>query len=221
MLFARTVIASVLTWMKLPAGASRPDKAELSNTPILPRRSRLFTAGVLTAGVVMLLLPMGRQAMTMVRDSWSGFQPSASERGELDKLATRAEEQEDAATLAFVALRLDDPARYAVLAGWLALQAVLDWSRFLLLEIFPSRFGSRRTPWRRSLCWVADYAPAVFLAASVVFLVSFIPYAHAFSGSFSWSNGFRNEDLIGDALSGLTAVPQFLAWQAALICLRS
>jgi hypothetical protein len=58
--------------------------------------------------------------MTTVRDSWSASwgeaRLSASDQRALDKLAARAEKENDAATLAFVALRTEDPARYAALA---------------------------------------------------------------------------------------------------------
>lgn len=462
MLFARSVVASASTWLKLPAGASLPGKAEPSGTPVLPRRSRLFTAGALVAAVFVLLLPLGRQARTMVGDSWNEFRLSASERRELDKLAARAEKENDAATLAFVALRVDDPGRYSALADravslnpdlvwiygaghnhwarltapeqqgleslrvsdpdnavpvllaadavaqrsldeedkhrsravnrevllasnsdWMALMetafikprydsyeqrhaqlisrvwnrerylspsvvieglwaraipnllnqrvfsniqireaekaaAAGDWNKaerllgevesfgervaaanstkiekliglaierdanharvklytgagqtaeaqkaglliqqiddamaalrpsqgreqtfrrwgillqwvgglaaisgfaalvaILLLELLPARLGSRK--WRRALCRTADYAPATFLGASAVFLLSFLPYAHVFAQYFSWSNGIQNEELISDALMGLGAVPQYVLEPVRLV----
>jgi len=116
MLFARSLVAGFWAWLKLPAGAPHPTHREPSDRPVLPRRSRLFTFSMLTAGAIVLLLPLGRQAMTMVRDSWNEFRLSASEQRELAQLAQRAEKTNDAPALAFVALRIDDPARYAALA---------------------------------------------------------------------------------------------------------
>ena len=141
MLFARSVIASAWTWLKLPAGASFPGKARPSETPVLPRRSRLFTAGALIAAAVALSSPLGRQAVTTVRDSWSSFwsesRLSASDQRALNKLGARAEKENDAATLAFVALRVDDPARYAALAD----RAVSLNPQFVWI------YGATRTYW--------------------------------------------------------------------------
>jgi hypothetical protein len=461
MLFARSVIASAWTWLKLPAGASLPGKT--TDSPLLPRRSRLFTAAALIAAAVVLSLPLGRQAMTTVRDSWGWFwnedRLSASTQRALNKLAARAEKENDAATLAFVALRTDDPARYAALAdraialnpdfvwiygathvglwplglppqrqrlerlhasdpdnaapvllaadavaqrakdqkkpstskdeeallasdpNWMALMeqaltaprydsylerhyqlagsvwkrerylppsvvigglwneaipnllnlrtfsniqareaekaaAAGDWNKaerllgeldslserivaanstiieklvasaigrianqervklytsagrtadaqkaglrlqqidatvatlrphdgnygrersyrrwgillqgsaglalisafaglaaILFLELLPARFGNRKTLWRKTVCRAADYAPATFLVASATFLLSFLPYAHAFSEFFALGNGVRNEELISDTLYGLMAVPGYV-----------
>jgi hypothetical protein len=457
MLFARSVVTSVWSWLKLPAGTLPSGKTDPSGGPVLPRRSRLSTVCVLAAGIVLLSLPLGRQAMMMVRDSWSDseFRLSAPERWELDNLAARAAKENDVATLAFVALRADDPERCEALADravslnpdfvwlyaarnwpkgtpmlqqhmarlrasdpdnavplllaadaeaqrvedkqqprtyedqltllasdyeWMNLMAqastaprydsylqrhseltfslwsrerylspslalirlstqhipnllnirtfskiqireaekaaaVGDWNEadrmlsevdlfaervvsanstkiekliawalardanqervklyaaagraadtkkaelrihqideiinvaarkphdgryqafrrwgillqgfgvvaamagcagfvaVLLLEFLQANRSRRRTQWRRLLPWLADYAPAVFLLASSGFLMSFLPYAHAISSSFAWSNGLRNEDLISDALLGVIAVPRFL-----------
>ena len=100
MVFARSVIASAWTWLHLPAGASMPGRTGPSDSPVLPRRSRLFTAGALVAAGVVLSLPLGRQAMTPVRDSWSWFwsedRLSALAQPVLNKLAARAEKENDA-----------------------------------------------------------------------------------------------------------------------------
>ena len=442
--------------MKLPSGSGKTGPL----APLLPRRSRLFTAGALLAAALILSLPLGRQAVTTVRDSWTWFwsdtRQEASIQRTLNKLAVRAEKENDAATLAFVALRTDDPARYAALAdrvvsqnpdfvwlygaarplgtqpqqqrlerlhasdpdnavpvllaadavaqsaedqkkpattkdreallasdlNWIALMdqafraprydsylqrhfqlaggvwkrerylppsvvieelwtgvipnlmnlrmfsdiqtseagkaaAAGDWNKaerllsevdsfgerveaanstiieklialaisrianqervklytnagctadaqkaelrlqqidgtvatlrpnrdggygreqtyrrwgillqgsagltlisgfaglvaIFFLELLPATFGNRKTLWRRTLCRTADYAPATLLVASGTFILSFLPYAHAFSEFFSLGNGLRNEKLISDTLSGLTAIPQFV-----------
>ena len=460
MLFARSGIASAWTWLQLPAGASLPGRTGPSDSPVLPRRSRLFAAGALIAAAVLLSLPLGREAMITVRDSWSwSWGEGRLEQRPLNKLAARAEKENDAATLAFVALRTDDPARYAAVAdravslnpafvwiygttrinwplgtpqqqqhlerlhasdpdnavpvllaadaeaqraedqkkqstieeeeallasdpNWMALMeqaftaprydrymqhryqlagsvwkrerylppsvvieglwagaipnlmnlrtfsniqmrdaekaaAAGDWNEaerllgevdsfgerivaakstliegligiaierianqervklytgagrtadaqkagsrlqqiddtvatlrpghdrgygreqtyrrwgillqgsaglalisgfaslalMIFLELLPARFGNHKTLWRKILCRVADYAPATFLVASGTFLLSFLPYAHAFSECFSPSNGFRNEELISDVFGGLMAVPSYV-----------
>jgi len=63
----------------------------------------------------------------------------------------------------------------AVLAGLAALAGVL------LLEMWPGRRRNAQTRWRRALCWMADYAPATLLVAIGAFLMSFLPFQHAFA----------------------------------------
>lgn len=117
MLFTRSMMSSVLAWLKLPAGASLPGSAAGSMDPsTLPRRSRLLTAVVLLAVAVVFLSPMGREATTTVRAGWSDLQQSPSDRRALETLAARAEQENDAETLAFVALNIDDPKRSATVA---------------------------------------------------------------------------------------------------------
>jgi hypothetical protein len=118
MLFARSVVASVLAWLKLPAGTPLPRNAGGGpvDPSILSRRSRLLTACVLIAAAVVVLSPEGREAIATVRASWGDFQQSPSDRRTLEKLAARGEKDNDAATLAFVALNVDDPERFTTLA---------------------------------------------------------------------------------------------------------
>jgi hypothetical protein len=92
-------------------------------------------------------------------------------------------------------------------AGLALISAFAGLAAILFLELLPARFGNRKTLWRRTLCRAADYAPATFLVASSAFLLSFLPYAHAFSEFFLLSNGVRNEELISDTFWGLLAVP--------------
>jgi hypothetical protein len=118
MLFVRSVASRAFAWLKLPAGASLPrGTGEGSLDPSThPRRSRLVTAGVLIAAAVMFLSPEGREAITTARANWGDVQQSPSDRQTLEKLAVRAEKDNDAATLAFVALSVDDSGRFTALA---------------------------------------------------------------------------------------------------------
>jgi hypothetical protein len=117
MLLARSIAQSILSWLKLPSGASLAGVASGGPTSdSLPKRSRLFTLGVFAMTVVLLLLPQSREAIRTVHGSGNAYQTSSSDRRTLDKLAARAEKQNDAATLAFVALSVDNPERFATLA---------------------------------------------------------------------------------------------------------
>lgn len=105
MFFARSVLSSTWAWLKLPAGSSLPGSgAGGAGGPLMPKRSRLFTAAVLVAAVVLLLLPEGREALQTVSASWLQYEMTRSDQRALDKLAARAEAEKDAGTLAFVAL---------------------------------------------------------------------------------------------------------------------
>ena len=126
MFFARAVLSGAWTWLKLPAGGSLPGGAE--GPSMLPKRSRVFTAGILVVAVLLLFLPEGREAMRTVRASWQGFQQSNSDVRTLDELAARAEKEKDASTLAFVALGTSDPKKSAALAERaVALDPELTW----------------------------------------------------------------------------------------------
>jgi hypothetical protein len=110
MLFSRASASHFLAWLKLPAGShlSGNPLPLGSNPPILPKRSRLFTAAVLIATAAVLFLPQSRVAVSTVRATWQGYQLWDSDQHTLEKLAARAEKEKDARTLAFVALTLSD-----------------------------------------------------------------------------------------------------------------
>ena len=75
----------------------------------------MFTVAILATAALLLFLPLGREAIRTARASWQGFQESASDQRTLEELAARAEKEEDAGTLAFVALSTTDPKRAAAL----------------------------------------------------------------------------------------------------------
>jgi hypothetical protein len=110
MLFSRASVSHFLAWLKLPAGSRLSgDSSPLGGgAPILPKRSRLFTAAILLATAVILFLPQSRIAMSTVRATWQGFQFGDGDRRTLEKLAARAEREKDARALAFVALTFPD-----------------------------------------------------------------------------------------------------------------
>jgi hypothetical protein len=112
MLFTRSVLSSVWTWMNLPAGSILSGGANGPDGPsLLPKHSRLFTAMILAAAAMLLILPEGREAIRTVRAGWQNFQQTGSDVRKLEKLASRAEREKDAGTLAFVALSTEDPKR--------------------------------------------------------------------------------------------------------------
>ncbi len=117
MLFTRSVLSSAWKWVKLPAGSSLSGGANGPDGPsLLPKRSRLFTAVILAAAAMLLILPEGREAIRTVASSWRGNELSGSDVRMLDNLAARAEKENDPGTLAFVALSTSDRAHGADLA---------------------------------------------------------------------------------------------------------
>ena len=130
MLFSRALASAVLAWLTLPAG-SRLSSAPLSpetGTLILPRRSRLFTAAILLATILLLFLPESREALSTVLASWNGYRGSASDLRALQKITARAEKEKDARTLAFVSLVAPDQEGAAGLADHaVALDPGLTW----------------------------------------------------------------------------------------------
>jgi hypothetical protein len=128
MFFLRSVISSAWSWMRLPAGGSLPGGVPSQGQTIFPKHSRLTTAAILVVAAVVLFLPQSREAIAAVRSSWWSFGESSFDRFELDRLERRAEKQNDAATLAFVALRSDNPQKFLTLADHaVALDPRLVW----------------------------------------------------------------------------------------------
>ncbi len=143
MLFSRASAAHFLAWLKLPAGShlSKDPLIPGTNPPILPKRSRLFTAVLLAATVAVLFLPQSRIAISTVRATWQRFQLRDSDRRTLETLAARGEREKDARTLAFVALTFPDSDQGVHLSEKaVALDPSFTWiyaSRFYGLEDDP------------------------------------------------------------------------------------
>ena len=166
MLFSRASASHFLTWLKLPTG-SRLSTASLplvGDSPILPKRSRLFTAAILVTTAAVLFLPYSQEAVSTVRATWLGYAPWDIDRGTLERLGARAEKENDAHTLAFVALTL----RESDVGTRLANKAVsLDPS---LTWIYASRFyRPEEVPQPESLARLHDFDPSnayIYLTAA-------------------------------------------------------
>ncbi len=92
----------------------------------------------------------------------------------------------------------------ALLAGLEALASVL------LLEMWPGRMRNAQTRWRRALCWMADYAPATLLVAIGAFLMSFLPFQHAFAEYRASSYMLLNDERLMGAMWGLMEIPEYV-----------
>ena len=92
----------------------------------------------------------------------------------------------------------------AVLAGLAALASVL------LLEMWPGRMRNAQTRWRRALCWMTDYAPATLLVAIGAFLMSFLPFQHAFAEYRASSYMLLNDERLMGAMWGLMEIPEYV-----------
>jgi len=130
MLFSRASASHFLAWLKLPVGSLLSPTSLLpgSSSPILPKRSRLFTAAILLSTAVVLFLPQSREAISTVRASWNGYLGYDSDLRGLQNLAARAERENDARTLAFVSLVLAHSERATTFANHaVALGPALVW----------------------------------------------------------------------------------------------
>jgi len=118
LVFLRAVITHFWQWLRLPAGAGFASRTGMSagSGPQFPKHSRLATALLLLGGAALLCLPMGRQAVSTIRASWCGFHPSTADQRELEKIVAKAEKEQDARELAFIALIHPDADRALAIA---------------------------------------------------------------------------------------------------------
>jgi hypothetical protein len=91
-----------------------------------------------------------------------------------------------------------------------AIAGLAGLAAILLLELWPSRIRNAKTIWRRTLCWIADYAPATFLVAGAAFLMSFLPFHHAFSEYRVSSYGLASHERLMEALGDLNRIPDYV-----------
>ena len=103
MLFARAAVSSFVGWLKRPAGSPLASLPSGTVAPILPKRSRLFTLAILAVSAALLLLPQGRQAISTMRATWTGYAVSSADQRTVAQLASQAEKEKDARTIAFAA----------------------------------------------------------------------------------------------------------------------
>jgi hypothetical protein len=90
----------------------------------------------------------------------------------------------------------------AAIAGIAALAAIL------LLELWPRKI--RKPILRRAACWTVDSAPAMLLAASGGFLVSFLPFQRAFAEYRAANDVLSGHERFIEALSGLGQIPYYM-----------
>ena len=135
-LFLRSHLSHWLRLLKLPPGrTTAPLRAASSSSgPIFPRHSRLLTALVLLAFVVICFLPSTQTAISVVGSSWNDFEATRRDSRVIDKLAAQADQQKDARLLAFAAIAHPDPERASLLADrTVSIDPSLIW-------IYASRF---------------------------------------------------------------------------------
>jgi hypothetical protein len=128
--YLRALGAHLLEWLKMPVGQR---SGAMEGGPG-PKRSRLFAVVVLASAAGLLCLPEGREAIRTVKGSWENYAEVDASQGELEKLAARAEKENDAQALAFAALGIEDGKRAMDLAD----RAVKLDSRFFW--IYEARF---------------------------------------------------------------------------------
>jgi hypothetical protein len=149
--FARSILSGVWTWLKLPAGGSLPGGAEgPDGPPLLPKRSRALTAAIVGAAALLLFLPEGREAIRTVRASWQGYEQAGWDARTLKNLAARAEKDNDAGALGFVALNTADSGQAATLTERaVALDPNLIWVYGVINHY--AKDNPRRTDWQSRL----------------------------------------------------------------------
>lgn len=117
-LFARSAVSHFMDWLKLPAGARLSANSPVTGKgPLRPRHPRLFTTGVLLATALVFLLPQSQEAFSTIAASWRAYGNSDSDLRALERLGQRAEKENDARTLAFVAMSLPHSDRATAFAN--------------------------------------------------------------------------------------------------------
>jgi len=141
--FLRSHLSHLLALLKLPPGRTTVPLSTGNSGPRFPHNSRLVTAIVLLSVAGLLLLPSGREAIRIVASSWNRFEASPGDARIVERLAARAEKDQDARQLAFLAQCEPNPdlsEKYASRA--VALNPSLFWiyaSRFRRLDTHISR----------------------------------------------------------------------------------
>jgi hypothetical protein len=78
----------------------------------------------------------------------------------------------------------------------------------LMLELWPRRIRNAHAIWWRAICLTSDYAPIILLASCGAFLISFLPFQHAFEEYRASSYSLLNEERVMESMWGLLEIPQ-------------
>jgi hypothetical protein len=113
--YLRALGTHVLGWLKLPVGDPSAAVMGLTNGPG-PKRSRLFTVLALVGTAALLCIPEGREAVRTVRAAWDNYFELDADQRAVKRIADRAEKDNDAPTMAYAALQLEDGERKVELA---------------------------------------------------------------------------------------------------------
>ena len=132
--FLRSHLSHLFTLLRLPPGRTAAALPVGANGPRFPHNPRFVTAFILLTVALLLLLPAGREAISIVSSSWTAFEATSRDSRAFEKIALHAERTGDAHVMAFAAMVHSDPHRASVLAD----RAVsIDPS---LVWIYASRF---------------------------------------------------------------------------------
>src|ERR1700683_4739973 len=89
-----------------------------------------------------------------------------------------------------------------------AITGIAAFAAILFLELWPRKI--RNPILRRAACWTADHAPAMLLAASGAFLLSFLPFQRAFAEYRASNDVLTGHERLMEALSGLGQIPSYM-----------
>ena len=155
--YLRAIVSHLLSWLSLPVGTrSKGSLGPLLDAPG-PKRSRLFAAVALVGAVGLLSIPEGREAVRTLRATWNGFEQTATDRATLEKIAARAEKENDARTMAFVALSLrDEKSKEQLSERAVALDSQLFW--IYAAQRYARAYGSQPSPAKPA--WIAKVQAA-------------------------------------------------------------
>ena len=161
----------------------------------VPRMSRAATALLLIASVCVLLLPDARQGLGVVAASWT--KAHGLDNKTLERMARTAEENADAKTLAFAALRLpysQQSVRMAERA--VTLDPELTWIYTALLN--DARFAVSAEQVARLRPWDPQNAVPHLVAAERAERALAARWSQAHDGKFFWGRPETNREIAAD-----------------------
>ena len=195
--FLRSHFTHLLALLKLPPGRTTTPLPIGTNGPRFPHNSRLVTSLILLAIAVLLLLPAGREATSIVSSSWRDYEATPRETRVVERLAAKAEKDRDARQLAFLASCEPDPERAEKLADHaVELDPALFW-------IYTSRYRRPMDPISKE--WLARLRASDPDNAFVYMLTAEVVVDHRM-----WSK-FGSD---GRPIVEPSQIPGFLEWSA-------